>query len=62
MLRLIEIPEVSFCGCKLFLGIGDARVDDNSFRDIGSLFKDAYADSILDKSKVTQHKKKKDGK
>ena len=57
-LRITEVPEVDFCGCRIFLGTDNAGLGDNAFRDVSDLFKDIYSDCILDKAKVTQRRKK----
>ena len=57
MLRLEEIPEVTFCGLRIFLGTDNADVSNDAFGDAGKIFKDAYTNCVLDKSKITQHVK-----
>lgn len=62
MLRLQEIPEVTFCGCRIFLGTTDVGDNFMPIEHVCHTFRDAFSDTILDKSKLTQHpKKKKEG-
>jgi len=59
MYRLIEIKDVTFCGCAIILRADDASLSDDAFRDAARIFKDAYGNCILDNSKITQRPKKK---
>ena len=59
MLRLIEVPDVSFCGCSIFLGAKLDNLSTPAMEDAAKIFKDAYGNCILDSSKITQHPAKK---
>lgn len=55
MLTLTEIPDVSYCGYKLFLGTEDDNVSHRATKDAAEIFKDAFDGCILDHSKMTEH-------
>ncbi len=54
MLTLTEIPDVTFCGCRIFLGVDNNDLTATATKDAAEIFKDAYRNSILDRSRITQ--------
>ena len=58
MLRLVEVPEVSFCDCKIFIGTDNEKIGNNDLEHARCIFSDSYKNTILDKSHIIPEQKK----